>query len=56
MQSTEMKVTYITPDMRQLFVQKLPDGGYGVLSQRDKHPARGAPDHRHQQCARTPPL
>lgn len=40
MQSTEMKVTYIAPDMRQLFVQKLPDGGYGVLSQRDKHPPR----------------
>lgn len=40
MKATEMKVTYIDPDMRQLFVEKLPDGGYGVWSQKDKHAPR----------------
>ena len=40
MKATEMKVTYIDPDMRQLFVEKLPDGGYGVWSQKDKHASR----------------
>ncbi len=40
MKATEMKVTYIDPDMRQLFVEKLPDGGYGVWCQKDKHAPR----------------
>lgn len=36
----EMKVTYIDPDQRALFVAELPDGGYGAWTQKGKDAPR----------------
>lgn len=40
MQNDEMKVTYIDPDQRALYVDKLPDGRFGVWAQNGKKAAR----------------
>lgn len=40
MRSEEMKVTYIDPGRRALYVAELPDGGYGAWAQKDKEAPR----------------
>ena len=40
MLSEEMKVTYIDPDQRALYVAELPGGGYGAWTQKDKDAPR----------------